>query len=182
VALDATDMGAPLYRSRGFCDVLTIDRWLGPINPIADDPAVAVTAIDRAALPEVMAFDHRETGTARTKLLESLWTADGGLALACRRQGRLSGYALVRPGREHRYLGPCVTHDLESFRALVNAVRERFPGATLLLDAPRSERRAIALREVGLSRQRTLMRMTLHQPSFPLCRPAIVAAAGFEWG
>ncbi len=91
VKLDATAMGAPLYRRFGFEDEGEVTRYIG--RPVRDEPVAL------AGLPGRDAFE-----ADRTELLRALGPP------ACLADG---SFAFGRAGRNSPFFGPCVAEDGE---------------------------------------------------------------------
>lgn len=179
VGLDATDAGCAVYRQYGFAEVGRIDRWAGTLRE-PDSNADSATVYDDAAVSEVTAFDRRHSGVDRHSLLERLLDASGTTGLLCRRNGAVTGYVLVRPGRTRPQVGPLVALERDDAEALLSTVARRIDDA--VIDAPRDEGTGPALERYGFEVQRQLRRMTYDEPRPLLDGDAVVAAAGFEWG
>jgi GNAT superfamily N-acetyltransferase len=165
--LDATELGAPLYTSLGFVEEQPVERWFcerprGRI-PVQEGPADAI--------PEQL--DSHAFGADRTALLQalvgrgSLTTLDGA-------------YAVTRPGRIARYLGPCVAEDrVAAQRVIESAISEG--GAwfwDLLPGNPAAVDTALGL---GFAPVRTLLRMS-RGAKLQAQDENVFAIGGFELG
>jgi GNAT superfamily N-acetyltransferase len=171
VGLDATDLGRPVYLKMGFEDVAPIDRWGGVLRE------AGATGAGPIARDAILALDGAACGVDRRALLDHLLGEPG---VAGWTAGR-AGYAVLRPGREHAHLGPVVADDAAAFGALLDAAARHLRGATVFVDALRSDENSAVLSSQGLEAKRRLMRMTL--PRAPLLMgPAVRAAAAFELG
>lgn len=187
VGLDATDMGAPLYRTRGFVDVAPIDRWGGALRAADAPEDTQVRTVEATDVAALAAWDVENTGVERSALVTDLLntaSAEGWLAT---RDRRIVGYAVVRPGRSHRHLGPLLAEDDDAVDALVAAAAERRARAPVFADVVRSPAREAVFARAGLRVERRLSRMTLtrrartrHQRV--LSDAPIWATAGLEWG
>ncbi|MCL7417753.1 MAG: GNAT family N-acetyltransferase, partial [Halalkalicoccus sp.] len=181
VGLDATDAGREVYRQCGFESVVGIDRWAGTLQNAADGDVDAgrVETLDSA--DSIAGFDRTRVGTDRSVLLEHIIDADSTTALRLDRDGRTRGYAVVRPGRTHKQIGPIVAVNGDDASALLSNVTERVD-ESVIVDALRGDRTELLLRRFGLDVQRRLHRMTEGEPRSVLEGDAVIAAAGFEWG
>jgi len=106
--LDAAAMGAPLYESLGFAVEQPVERWLrGECGGVP-------TAIPHAVGTIPQKLDTQAFGVDRTALLQSL-------ALRSRLATCEGAYAMTRPGRMARYLGPCTAADSAAAQSVIEA-------------------------------------------------------------
>jgi GNAT superfamily N-acetyltransferase len=159
VKLDATPMGAPLYRRLGFIDECTIERWLRPAQvspPVQVDPYDPLAALDKEAF-----------GADRSALLQRLAKFEAasvrGVAFAMGREGRF---------------GPCVSRSKEAALALAQWYLARHPGQPVLWDLLPENNLAQTL---GFEFSRRLTRMA-RGPKLGTDDSLIYAGAGFEFG
>jgi len=195
--LDATDLGAEVYRTEGFEATGAITRWRG--RP-AGTAAAAVEPFEAASA--VAAYDRAAVGIDREPLLARLLAEPRTVGLVRRATdadavavddpsaagAAVRGYAILRPGRECRHLGPVVADGADVARELVAAAGARLDGDGVLVDAlgpgatgPDAGRRGELLAAAGLSVGRRLRRMTADGRSL-LTGERVVAGAGFELG
>ncbi len=190
IRLDATALGAPLYRSLGFKDEFKLVRYAGKPQPagrrIASqvDSGVSVMPFDptRASGPIVDSLcriDRHAYGYDRRNLLTALlsekqidvWRADDE-----------SAYCLARPGREYRLIGPCVARENEQGVAIVESVIRNSTDQLHCIDVPSANQPACDLAEsCSLRPHREFVRMRLGEP----CREdeqLILASSGPEKG
>ena len=164
VKLDATDAGKPLYASLGFVDEAPIERWHRPPAPIEAEPC------DRGPAPA--GLDREAFGAKRTHWLDSF---GNGFVLP-------NGYALSRPGKLARYLGPCVARDSSAASRLIRTTLAEHPDDPWFWDLLPGNRDAAALAAgLGFTPVRRLMRMRLG-PGFNGDDALVYAIAGFELG
>ncbi len=202
IGLDATDMGAPLYRTRAFVDVDPIDRWGGVLRaptapgrtaaagttaagttPAGTAPAgTAARAVKPAEVGSLAAWDAVRSGTDRSALVTHLLRNPEAHAHVATRGGGVVGYAIVRPGRTHHHLGPVVADDAVAFDALLAASADRLAGAAVFADVVRGDATDAALARAGLRIERRLVRMTRAPARRVLSGAPIWATAGLEWG
>ena len=182
VGLDATDMGAPLYRTRAFVDAEPIDRWGGALRVTGFPEGTAVRAVEAADVAPLAAWDAATTGVGRAALVTHLLRAPGSRAWLATREGAPAGYAAVRPGHTHHHLGPLLADDTAAFAALVAAIARELDGAPVYADVVRSPATDAAFARAGLSVERRLTRMTRMHPRHVLSGGPIWATAGLEWG
>ncbi|MCU4743024.1 GNAT family N-acetyltransferase [Natronoglomus mannanivorans] len=198
VGLDATDAGREVYRREGFVDVTPIERWSGRLGapgntPLEDATACSVDMTTARAdeIDAICSLDRRACGVDRGDLLGHLLGTEGVTGFVARDEGEerseIRGYALVRPGREHRHVGPVVASSRAATAAMLTAIAETVgsvDGAELdvLIDLLRTERDGDLLERAGLVRQRRLTRMASREPTPLLVGDDVVAGAGFELG
>jgi GNAT superfamily N-acetyltransferase len=104
------------------------------IVPLASVPFDQVVDYDRTCFP------------AKRATFLSGWIAQpDALALGCRRDGRLSGYGVVRRCREGCKIGPLFADDAQAANALYLRLAEFAEGGPLFLDAPQNNPAAMAL-------------------------------------
>lgn len=156
IKLDATEMGAPLYRQLGFVDECAIERWRGQT---------------RAAAVEVesfcyRAFDREAFGADRSELLERLATIEAA--------SLEDAFAM---GRGNRF-GPCISRSKDSALTLAKWYLSRHPNDQIVWDLFPDNNLA---RELGFELSRRLTRMTRgRKPKAD--HSLIYAGAGFEFG
>lgn len=162
--LDATDMGLPLYEQLGFVVECAAERWRAEVPAAAPAPP--------SGQPD-LALDLRATGTDRSRILAAL--APEGCF------GSPRGYAMRRPGRLARYLGPCIAKDPETAAVLVRLALAGEAGPVYWDLLPENEAAAALARRHGFAPVRHLMRMargTAPGEDHSL----IYALSGFETG
>jgi GNAT superfamily N-acetyltransferase len=182
LGLDATDLGAPLYRGRGFVDVEPIDRWGGVLQASTAPEGTAVRPVGAADVAALADWDAERTRVDRRTLVAHMLQASGAGAWIATRDGDLVGYAAVRPGRTHRHLGPLLAEDDDALDALFSAAAEGLAGASVFADVVRSPASDAAFARAGLSVARRLTRMTRTHPKRVLSGTPVWATAGLEWG
>ena len=157
VKLDATEMGAPVYRRLGFVDDREIERWIRPPG------AVLASRIDGYfANPSL---DLEAFGADRSALLRPL----AGIESA----STPDGFAM---GRGVRF-GPCVSRSEESAVALLHWYLSRHAGEQVLWDTFPSD----LPRSHGFELSRRLLRM-VRGPALAADDSLVYAGAGFEFG
>ncbi|MCP1419072.1 GNAT superfamily N-acetyltransferase [Pseudomonas laurylsulfativorans] len=104
------------------------------IVPLASVPFDQVVDYDRTCFP-----------AERAAFLSGWIAQPDALAVGCRRDGRLSGYGVVRRCREGCKIGPLFADDAQAANALYLRLAEFAEGGPLFLDAPQSNPAAMAL-------------------------------------
>ena len=164
--LDATNEGLPLYESLGFRAEQQVERW----KRASFDHTPADTT-GPAAFP----WKLDACGYDRRHLLERLSGIGEGTANA-------EAFALSRPGRLNRYLGPCVALNQTAARDVIEATLTRHPEDGWFWDLLAANRDAVALaQDLGFECVRRLTRMTWG-PDIPSQDNRIYAIAGLELG
>ena len=101
--------------------------------------------IPLAAVPfdQVLDYDRVCFPTLRPTFLRGWISQPDALALGCRRDGKLSGYGVVRRCREGCKIGPLFADDALAAKALYTHLAEFAAGGPLFLDAPENNPAAI---------------------------------------
>jgi GNAT superfamily N-acetyltransferase len=173
IKLDATEMGAALYRQLGFEPECGIERWGTTAGQVPGMP-------DLSWQGQWSALDRQACGADRSELLAML--APLGAAAAGD-----EGYAMARPGSQAAYFGPCVSRRAETAAELLAWFLGRHAGKPVYWDLLPQNTEAVRLaRTFGFTPLRRLVRM---------CRPGktgaaplahddsqVFAIAGFEYG
>ncbi|MBD9725249.1 GNAT family N-acetyltransferase [Streptomyces caniscabiei] len=148
VGLDGVVAQQDNYRQSGFAPAHRTFRYSGVV------PATAVPAdvrpVHDAAL--LAAYDRACHPADRPRFLEHWLTADGHRALARIVDGRLTGYGVVRPGRDALRIGPLFADTAADARALFAGLAAEAAGRELAVDVPEPNTAAVALvEEYGLT-------------------------------
>ncbi len=175
IKLDATEMGAPLYRKLGFEDEGPVERWRTRAQ--AHGGLGACPAAWAAGFADL---DRHAFGANRSRLLSTL--ALLGVAAV---PG--VGYGMARPGSEAAYFGPCVSASAEAARELLAWFLSLHRGAPIYWDLLPHNTEAVRLaRAFGFEPVRKLVRMvrrgTPGAARIDHNDAQVFAIAGFEWG
>lgn len=180
IKLDATPAGRPLYERLGFKEESLVERWEG----IAEPADVTCSTLESEARNEALAIDREAFGADRSKLIELL-IRDSCLPplKATAADGRLSGFALARPGSNVVYLGPVVANGADAATSLVEGLLNYTAGQKVFIDLNTNfrEGRKI-LSERGLMKQRDLVRMSYGKERRAGSSPLVFAISGPETG
>lgn len=106
----------------------------GAIVPLAQVPFEQVVAFDRTCFP-----------ASRQPFLKRWISQPDALALGCQRDGRLSGYGVVRRCGEGCKIGPLFAEDGQTAEALFTHLAEFAAGGPLFVDAPENNPAAMEL-------------------------------------
>ena len=164
IKLDATTMGAPLYREFGFQEERPIERWFRPginRNPVSTgtwDPSLDTTAIGVPRLQLLNALASEST----------IWATEDG------------SFAMLRPGANASYLGPTLARNAESARQLLGALPQD-SAAYWDLFPEHSEAKSLAT-QLAFEPARQLLRMSLGDNILNTKLQFQFGIAGFEYG
>jgi GNAT superfamily N-acetyltransferase len=186
VGLDATDMGEPLYRKRGFRTAGGVDRWK-LIKPHWPLDSTRVRPFDRRSDDDaVRKLDLAATGMNRWQLLLLVAAACKDAPqrfVVCEKDGIL-GFGCSRPGRIGPYIGPVVAASPEIAAEIVSALLAQFAPSRdvpVFIDVPSGSAIEPWLIGEGFEVTRRLTRM-VRGPA-QLGHPQLLfAIRGFEWG
>jgi GNAT superfamily N-acetyltransferase len=172
IKLDATEMGAGIYRELCFEDETAIERW--------SRPAGGFDAKGKVHPPGWSSFDRSAFGADRTALLAEL--APLGAASI---EGE--AHAMGRPGSNAAYFGPCVSRSPEAARELLVWFLARYGSGPAYWDLLPANTEAVQLaRAFGFGPLRRLVRMVRRgEPGAPPLEHndrQVFAIAGFEYG
>jgi hypothetical protein len=194
LALDATDMGWPLYRDLGFEDEAAIERWamevplastLAESSPEAEplpSGGINLQQLGRAEqLGPIMELDRLAFGADRGRVIEQIVRCCGPDVWAAPQ-----GYLLSRPGSKARFLGPCVAKEPQVAQGMIAALLRRHQGETVYWDLLPANAYARELAEsLGFRCARKLVRMSRPRSARQETPQRIewqFATAGFEYG
>lgn len=187
IGLDATHLGEPIYRNYGFEPVEPVFRWQGTLRR-AERPAEdragpeRIERISAADVEPVRSFDRERVGVNRSVLLQELLEEPDVSGYVARESTAITGYAVVRPGRTDRQIGPVVARRAETVDSLLRAVAANFEREDVIVDTPDRVAVSASLERVGLSRDRELVRMTYPRPEPALTTDAVYAFLDFAFG
>ncbi|MEE1760333.1 GNAT family N-acetyltransferase [Streptomyces sp. SP18BB07] len=148
VGLDGVVAQQDNYRQSGFEPAHRTFRYSGVV-PETAVPA-DVRSVDDAGL--LAAYDRACHPADRPRFLEHWLTAEGHRALARIVDGRLTGYGVIRPGRDALRIGPLFADTAADARALFAGLAAEAAGRELAVDVPEPNTDAVALvEEYGLT-------------------------------
>lgn len=115
----------------------------GPVSPADDDEDI----VPLADIPfdQVLEYDRTCFPALRPAFLKGWIAQPDALALGCRRDGKLSGYGVVRRCREGCKIGPLFADHPAVAEALYTHLAGFAAGGPIFLDAPENNPAAIAL-------------------------------------
>ncbi|MEU8953234.1 GNAT family N-acetyltransferase [Streptomyces sp. NPDC048518] len=146
VGLDGVPAQQDNYRRSGFAWKHGTQRYIGTL-PVAGEPDRQVRPVEAAGLRALVAYDSACLPADRPRFLESWLTAPGHRSLARIVDGRLTGYGVLRPGRDARRVGPLFADTRADAEALLDALAAEADGDPVAMDVPDTNREAVALAE-----------------------------------
>jgi GNAT superfamily N-acetyltransferase len=145
VGLDGVVAQQDNYRRSGFEVAHRTARFTGTVP--AAHPAPGVRPAEKADMEAIAAYDSACCPADRPRFLEHWLTAPGHRAFVRRAEGRLTGYAVIRPARDSLRVGPLFADTAEDADALFAALTAEAAGREIAIDVPEPNRAAVALVE-----------------------------------
>lgn len=105
----------------------------------------AILPLASVPLDQLLDYDRTCFPASRRTFLEGWISQPDACALGCRREGRLSGYGVVRRCREGCKIGPLFADDAPAAEALYTQLAQFAAGGPLFLDVPENNPAAMAL-------------------------------------
>ncbi|MGW9023435.1 GNAT family N-acetyltransferase [Streptomyces sp. NPDC055722] len=150
VGLDGVVDQQANYRRSGFVFADRTVRF-GGAAPTAE-AAPGVRPADKDDLDAVAEYDSACYPADRPRFLEHWLTTAGHRVFVRVEDGRLTGYAVIRPARDGLRIGPLFADTPEDADALFAALSVEAAGREIAIDVPESHAAAVALAErAGLS-------------------------------
>ena len=173
--LDATPAGALVYRSLGFVELATMERWEGEGGSAqAEGGADRLTQHD---LHKLIEADALAFGSHRRFLLEDFLARPGASAW-----GYCGSYLVMRQGHRATQIGPLVAPAADAARVLLATAIAHARGRVFLDLFTTWPDLAALLETCGFKRQRPFIRMALDRASLPGDPARLAIAAGPEFG
>ncbi|WP_371673372.1 GNAT family N-acetyltransferase [Streptomyces sp. NBC_00289] len=145
VGLDGVVSQQDNYRRSGFeLDHRTV-RFTGAA-PRTEPPA-DVHAVRPADLADLTVYDGACCPADRPRFLARWLTGPGHRAVLRRSGGRVTGYGVIRPGRDALRVGPLFADTAEDARALFAALTADAAGHEVAVDVPETNAAGVALAE-----------------------------------
>ncbi|MGW7382410.1 GNAT family N-acetyltransferase [Streptomyces sp. NPDC054794] len=147
VGLDGVVAQQDNYRQSGFELAYRTIRFTGPapeaatperVRPAGPADLAAVTAYDSACYP-----------ADRPRFLAAWLTGDGHRTFVRTDGERLTGYGVIRPGRDSLRIGPLFADGPDDARALFAALTAEAAGREVAVDVPETNAPGIALAEAA---------------------------------
>ena len=170
IKLDATLAGMIVYTKLGFVKEFEIYRMTTMNLPklVDQKQQIAIVPVSRKDIADIVKMESALFGADRSKLIEMLLQAHPNMAWLLKREGRLSGFALGRPGSHYTQIGPVMAETANDATALISGVLKYFTGQPVVVDVPEDKQRLKDwLLSLGFVVRRPLTRMYLKSNSFP---------------
>ncbi|MFJ3640448.1 GNAT family N-acetyltransferase [Streptomyces sp. NPDC090108] len=150
VGLDGVVAQQDNYRQSGFTLAHRTIRFTGAA-PESDAPT-GVRAAGPDDLAAITAYDSACFPADRPRFLGQWLTAPAHRSFVRHDGGRLTGYGVIRPGRDTLRVGPLFADTADDARALFAALTAGIAGREIALDIPEPNTAGVALaEEAGLS-------------------------------
>ncbi|MBO1332158.1 GNAT family N-acetyltransferase [Streptomyces sp. VRA16 Mangrove soil] len=144
VGLDGVVAQQDNYRKSGFRPAHRTARYTGTATGADPRPDATVVPVGGDLAP-VLAYDRACCPADRPRFLETWLTTDGHTAVARITGGRLTGYAVLRPGHDMPRIGPLFADTAGDARALFDALAPA--DGPVCIDVPLTNPEAVALVE-----------------------------------
>jgi GNAT superfamily N-acetyltransferase len=150
IGLDGVVAQQENYKKSGFRLAYANIRYGGTVAaPVAPPGIIALRDIPFAM---VEASDATVFPAPRPAFLRAWIGAPGHIGCALMRDGRLSGWGVIRPCRQGRKIGPLVADDRGTAEVVLSALLAQAGGGEIFLDVPGVNSEAVALAEsLGLA-------------------------------
>ena len=187
--LDATPAGRNLYRSLGFKEFTSLLRMGLDVPPSppgggagggACGAGAGVRMAGAGDLPALCAYDAQAFGADRSAILRDLHDRHPESALLAESGGRLTGFALARPGRLATQIGPLVADDDDTAEHLLRAALGAVAGPVIADVFTSHPSVCQLLGDLGFTEQRPFTRMLNGATHLSLDRT--ILSAGPELG
>lgn len=168
ILLDASDKGKPLYLQLGFVIEDTVSIWraqhTAPLVPRALPDAVVIQPYQESDLCEIIAFDARDYGAPRDRIIAAFIMDDPALVSVARdHDGAIQGYLIVQAALQT--MGPWLAATPNAARALlVDALSRHGALIEAVITPDANHNAAVILRALGFAPTRTLAHMPLGAP------------------
>lgn len=151
VGLDGVAAQQDNYRKSGFQLAYANIRFGGVVAASGAPPA-GIVALRDVPLALIEASDATVFPAPRPQFLRAWIGAPGHVGCALMRDGRLSGWGVIRPCRRGRKIGPLVADDRAAAEAVLSALLAQAGGGEVFLDVPAVNREAVSLAQsLGLA-------------------------------
>ncbi|TVR31730.1 MAG: N-acetyltransferase [Spirochaetaceae bacterium] len=182
-ALDATELGLPIYRQHGFSPLMVLRRLelrsaprlnvrteIAGIQPVAPDGAESAAELDAAVL-----------GLDRRWLIHALWQQKRNVMLTDAQDD--SSFLLLRHGRAAYQLGPLYAGSAATAMRLTEAALAVTNGQPVFVDVFDQQTEYLNwLRSIGFREQRSFTRMADTRPALQGRHNVLFAMTGPEFG
>jgi GNAT superfamily N-acetyltransferase len=147
IGLDGVVLQQANYRKSGFKLAYRNIRYAGNNFPAVPPDSEAVP-LHRVNFEQLVMYDSRFFPVTRGRFLEGWVQMPESHGLAVMRQGRLSGYGVIRPCRHGFKVGPLFAdHETIANRILIQLSGQAPAGEPIFLDTPEANPAAVRLAE-----------------------------------
>jgi GNAT superfamily N-acetyltransferase len=180
IKLDATPLGNKLYLTLGFVEEYLMDRREGRGATFSYTGVVPMTAED---LADVIRYDAEKFGVERPGVIEGYFNDYPKSAFVARDGDTLTGFLMIRNGKNAQQIGPWVADDAavaeELFKAGLSAVGDN----PVFFDIVAVNSNVLPLVcKYGFVHQRPFVRMYYKQNKYPGDPACVYAVSGVEKG
>ena len=164
VVLNSTREGRSLYDQLGFVAYGQVNQHQAVLAAApAKSPASGVVRRHRANdVAQIRDLDWHASGMGRARLLDALFAV--GEVAVIEYEGRVQGYACVRPFGRGVVVGPVVARDAIDAKALVATLVENHRGSFVRIDVLATSGLSPWLEAIGLPRVDDVVSMARGQP------------------
>lgn len=169
VRLDATPAGRPIYEKLGFLAEYELARFESMAKDLRltiDDCRLPIekskieSRKSKIVFSDLIAFDHRMTGTDRAKMLGRLFDEFPEHIRVVKQGNELEGFITMRPGANAIQIGPCVA-TANAGPSLLSDALDTCVGKPVFVDIPLGNECAVKIAQTrGLEVQRCFTRMS----------------------
>jgi ribosomal protein S18 acetylase RimI-like enzyme len=146
IGLDGVVAQQDNYRKSGFQLAYANIRYGGTVAALPAPPA-DVVALDKIPFAMVEKDDATVFPAPRGAFLRAWIGAPGHVGRALLRDGKLTGWGVIRPCRTGHKIGPLVADDRDAAEAILQVLLASAGNGEIFLDVPATNRDAIALAE-----------------------------------
>jgi hypothetical protein len=151
IGLDGVVAQQPNYRKSGF-ELAYANVRYGGIVASRDAPRAGVVALSEIPSAMVDAYDATVFPAPRPAFLRAWTGAHGHVGRAAIRDGRLTGWGVIRPCLKGHKIGPLFADDRATAEAILSALLASTGGGEIFIDVPAINREAMALaQDLGLA-------------------------------
>lgn len=143
IGLDGVVAQQDNYRKSGFELGHRTLRFTGTADAVGQAPGVRPA--EKADFEDIAAYDTSCWPADRPRFLEHWLTAPGHCPFVRLRAGRLTGYGVIRPGRDRLRIGPLFADTAEDAEALFAALAAEAAGREIAIDVPEPNAAAVSL-------------------------------------
>ncbi|MEU9238978.1 GNAT family N-acetyltransferase [Streptomyces shenzhenensis] len=147
VGLDGVVAQQDNYRRSGFELAHRTTRFVG-VAPAGEPPA-GVRPARPADLSAITAYDSACCPADRPRFVAAWLTTTGHRALVRHDGDRLTGYGVIRPGRDTLRIGPLFADTADDARALFTGLTAEAAGDQVAIDVPETSTAGVALAEAA---------------------------------